>query len=170
MLLIEKISDFKSADIPTHTGVYLYKNAKGEVLYCGKAKNLRSRVKSYFSSQHLLPIKTRRLVAQIRQIDWIIVDNEIEALLLENRLIKQHQPKYNIVLKDAKTFAYIALSKERFPRLFSTRKPTAKMDVFGAYTNGSLRFELQKMVMQIFKLRDCKTLPKKPCLNFYINR
>lgn len=170
MLLIEKISDFKSSDIPTHTGVYLYKNATGEVLYCGKAKNLRSRVKSYFSSQHLLPIKTRRLVAQIRQIDWIIVDNEIEALLLENRLIKEYQPKYNIVLKDAKTFAYIALSKDAFPRIFSTRKPTEKMDVFGAYTNGSLRFELQKMVMQIFKLRDCKTLPKKACLNFYIHR
>ncbi len=170
MLLIEKISDFKSSDIPTHTGVYLYKNEIGDVLYCGKAKNLRSRVKSYFSSQHLLPIKTRRLVAQIRQIDWIIVDNEIEALLLENRLIKQHQPKYNIVLKDAKTFAYIALSKDKFPRIFSTRKPTAKMDVFGAYTDGSLRFELQKMVIQIFKLRDCKTLPQKACLNFYINR
>jgi excinuclease ABC subunit C len=170
MLLIEKISDFKSSDIPTHTGVYLYKNAAGDVLYCGKAKNLRSRVKSYFSNQHLLPIKTRRLVAQIRQIDWIIVDNEIEALLLENRLIKQYQPKYNIVLKDSKTFAYIALSKDTFPRIFSTRKPTAKMDVFGAYTNRCLRFELQKMVMQIFKLRDCKTLPQKACLNFYINR
>ena len=170
MLLIEKISDFKSGDIPTSTGVYLYKNTTGDVLYCGKAKNLRARVKSYFSSQHLLPIKTRRLVAQIRQIDWIIVDNEIEALLLENRLIKQYQPKYNIVLKDAKTFAYIALSKDLFPRIFSTRKPSAKMDVFGAYTNGRLRFELQKMVMQIFKLRDCKTLPQKACLNFYINR
>ena len=170
MLLIEKISDFKSSDIPTHTGIYLYKNATGEVLYCGKAKNLRARVKSYFSSQHLLPIKTRRLVAQIRQIDWIIVDNEIEALLLENRLIKQHQPKYNIVLKDAKTFAYIALSKDAFPRIFSTRKPTAKIDVFGAYTDGNLRRELQKLVMQQFKLRDCKTLPQKACLNFYIHR
>ncbi|MGB4498144.1 MAG: excinuclease ABC subunit UvrC [Methylococcaceae bacterium] len=170
MIQLEKISDFKSVDIPTNTGVYLYKNATGEVLYCGKAKNLRSRVKSYFSSQHLLPIKTRGLVAQIRQIDWIIVDNEIEALLLENRLIKQHKPKYNIVLKDAKTFAYIALSKDSFPRIFSTRKPTAKMDVFGAYTDGNLRRELQKLVIQIFKLRDCRTFPKKACLNFYINR
>lgn len=170
MLKIEKISDFNSANVPTNTGVYLYKNEVGEVLYCGKAKNLRARVKSYFSSQHLLPIKTRRLVAQIRQIDWIIVDNEIEALLLENRLIKQHQPKYNIVLKDAKTFAYIALSKEAFPRIFSTRKPSAKMDVFGAFTDGNLRRELQKMVLQIFKLRDCRTLPKKACLNFYIHK
>ena len=170
MLQIEKISDFNSSNIPTQTGVYLYKNASDDVLYCGKAKNLRARVKSYFSSQHLLPIKTRRLVAQIRQIDWIIVDNEVEALLLENRLIKQHQPKYNVVLKDAKTFAYIALSKDAFPRIFSTRKPTAKMEVFGAYTNGTTRHELQKMVIQLFKLRDCRTLPKKACLNFYINR
>lgn len=170
MFKIEKISDFKSAEIPTSTGVYLYKNEKGDVLYCGKAKNLRARVKSYFSNQHLLPIKTRRLVAQIRQIDWIIVDNEIEALLLENRLIKQHQPKYNIVLKDAKTFAYLALSKDTFPRIFSTRKPTAKMAVFGAFTDGNLRRELQKIVIQLFKLRDCKTLPKKACLNFYIHR
>lgn len=170
MLKIEKISDFKSSEIPTQTGVYLYKNEQGDILYCGKAKNLRARVKSYFSSQHLLPIKTRRLVAQIRQIDWIIVDNEIEALLLENRLIKQHQPKYNIVLKDAKTFAYIALSKETFPRIFSTRKPSAKMEVFGAFTDGNLRRELQKIVIQLFQLRDCKTLPKKACLNFYIQR
>ena len=74
MIFIDAIRDFKSADVPSKTGVYLYKNAEGDVLYCGKAKNLRARVKSYFSSQHLLPIKTRRLVVQIRQIDWIIVD------------------------------------------------------------------------------------------------
>ena len=170
MIFIDAIRDFKSADVPSKTGVYLYKNAEGDVLYCGKAKNLRARVKSYFSSQHLLPIKTRRLVVQIRQIDWIIVDNEVEALMLENRLIKQYQPKYNIALKDAKTFAYIALSKDAYPRIFTTRKPTAKMEVFGAYTGGHLRAELQRMVIQIFKLRDCKTLPKKACLNFHIHR
>ena len=170
MIVINHYREFKSADVPSKTGVYLYKNAQGDVIYCGKAKNLRARVKSYFSSQHLLPLKTRRLVTQIRQIEWIIVDNEVDALLLENRLIKQYQPKYNIALKDAKTFAYIALSKEAFPRIFTTRKPTPNMAVFGAYTDGHLRVALQKMVIELFQLRDCKTLPKKACLNFHIQR
>ncbi|MFZ2725416.1 MAG: excinuclease ABC subunit UvrC [Methylococcaceae bacterium] len=170
MLTIKSPQDLNPADIPTQTGVYLYKDANDTIIYCGKAKNLRARIKSYFSAQHLLPLKTRRLVAQIKQIEWIIVANEVEALLLENRLIKQHQPKYNILLKDAKTFAYIALTKDSFPRIFSTRKPTLKMDVFGAYTDNNLRYELQNMVIAFFKLRDCKTLPKKACLNFYINR
>lgn len=170
MITIEKLSDFNSANIPTQTGVYLYKDGNDSIIYCGKAKNLRARIKSYFGAQHLLPLKTRRLVTQIKKIEWIIVENEVEALLLENRLIKQHQPKYNILLKDAKTFAYIALSKDNFPRIFSTRKPTIKMDVFGAYTDNNLRYELQNMVISLFKLRDCKSLPKKACLNFYINR
>ncbi len=170
MLLDLLLTPFKSSKIPVNTGVYIYRNNESEVLYCGKAKNLRNRIKSYFSNSESLSTKTYQLIKNTRFIDWIIVDNEVEALLLENRLIKQHQPKYNVLLKDAKTFSYLALTKERFPRLCVTRKPNAKLDTFGAYTNTHLRRELQMLVMQIFKLRDCKNLPKKACLNFYINR
>ena len=113
--------DFKSQDIPTNPGVYLYRDEAGEILYIGKAKSLRSRVKSYFSSIDQ-PAKTRQLVLHIRSIDWIIVNNEVEALLLENKLVKQHTPKYNIDLKDAKTFAYISLTREPYPRILTSRK------------------------------------------------
>ena len=170
MIHISSPDTFRSIEVPPLTGVYLYKSADDTIIYCGKAKNLRTRIKSYFSNIALLPLKTRLLVSQIRYIDWIIVGNELEALLLENRLIKQHQPKYNINLKDGKTFAYIAFSKDKFPRIFSTRKPTNKMDVFGAYTDNHLRRELHKIIIDLFKIRDCKKLPAKACLNFYINR
>jgi excinuclease ABC subunit C len=91
MIQITCPSDFKSSDIPTDPGVYLYRDETGEILYVGKAKSLRSRVKSYFSSSDQ-PAKTRQLVLRIRNIDWIVVNNEVEALLLENKLVKQHWP------------------------------------------------------------------------------
>ena len=114
MIQLTSTSDFKSCDIPTDPGVYLFRDQKNKILYIGKAVNLRFRVRSYFSDANQ-PIKTRQLVSRIRIIVWIIVNNETEALLLENRLVKQHSPKYNVSLKDAKTFAYIALTKETFP-------------------------------------------------------
>ena len=127
MIQITSPSDFRSSDIPTAPGVYLYRDEAGEILYVGKAKSLRSRVKSYFSpSDH--PIKTMRLVLRIRQIDWVIVNNEVEALLLENKLIKQHTPKYNVNLKDAKTYAYISLTRENFPRILTSRKVSRKLE------------------------------------------
>jgi excinuclease ABC subunit C len=113
---------FNSSDIPTHPGIYIFKNDKKEILYIGKAKNLRSRVRSYFSNSKQSK-KTKQLVQHIQNIDWIVVGSEVEALLLENKMIKEYTPKYNIDLKDAKTFAYIALSREPYPRIFSTRKP-----------------------------------------------
>jgi excinuclease ABC subunit C len=161
-------SAFKSSDIPTDPGVYLYRNEKGEILYIGKAKNLRSRVKSYFSNSADKPLKTRQLVAKIRQIDWIIVNNEVEALLLENKLIKQHTPKYNLNLKDAKTYAYIALTREPFPRIFASRKVSRKLESFGPYTEGFIRQDLQRLVVRVFKLRTCRKLPKRACLNYHI--
>src|SRR4030067_2367178 len=103
MIPLVNPSDFKSSDIPPSPGVYLFKDKNGDILYIGKAKSLRSRVRTYFSSSDQ-PAKTRQLVARIRSIDWIVLNNEGEALLLEDKLGKPHTPKHNINLKDAKTF------------------------------------------------------------------
>ena len=168
MIQITCSSDFKSSDIPTDPGVYLYRDETGEILYVGKAKSLRSRVKSYFSSSDQ-PAKTRQLVSRIRNIDWIVVNNEVEALLLENKLVKQHWPKYNVNLKDAKTFAYISLTREDFPRVLTSRKVARKLESFGPYTDGFTRQDLQRLVVRVFKLRTCKTLPKRACLNYHIH-
>jgi excinuclease ABC subunit C len=172
-LVVERVisisapSQFNSSEIPTEPGVYLFKDDKGEIIYIGKAKNLRSRVRCYFSSSEQSQ-KTQHLVPKIRTIEWIIVGNEVEALLLENKLVKRHKPKYNVNLKDAKTYAYIALSKERYPRIFATRKPSSRLDMFGPYTDGYLRRELQRLVIKVFKIRVCKKFPKRACLNFHI--
>jgi excinuclease ABC subunit C len=168
MIQITSASDFKSSDMPTNPGVYLFKNEQGEILYIGKAKSLRARVKSYFSNTDQ-PAKTRQLVSRIRNIDWIIVNNEVEALLLENKLVKQHTPKYNIDLKDAKTFAYISLTKEPYPRILTSRKVSRKLESFGPYTEGFIRQDLQRLVVRVFKLRTCKTMHKRACLNFHIH-
>jgi len=167
MIEIMAPSDFKGSDVPREPGVYLFKDEEGEILYIGKARNLRSRVKSYFTNNDKPP-KTRKLIAQIRNIDWIIVNNEVEALLLENKLVKQHAPKYNISLKDAKTYAYIALTREPFPRIFASRKTSPKLESFGPYTDGFARQDLQRLVVRLFKLRICRKLPKRACLNFHI--
>ena len=168
MIQITSPSDFKSSAIPTNPGVYLFKDEQGEILYVGKAKSLRARVKSYFSNSDQ-PAKTRQLVSRIQNIDWIVVNNEVEALLLENKLVKQHTPKYNVDLKDAKTFAYISLSRERFPRILTSRKVSRKLESFGPYTDGFTRQDLQRLVVRVFKLRTCKTMPKRACLNFHIH-
>ena len=136
MIQITCPSAFKSSDMPTSPGVYLFRDGQGEILYVGKAKSLRSRVKSYFSNTDQ-PAKTRQLVSRIRSIDWIIVNNEVEALLLENKLVKQHTPKYNIDLKDAKTYAYISLTKEPFPRMLMSRKVSRKLDPSDHLLRGS---------------------------------
>ena len=168
MIGIKNRSDFDGQLVPTGPGVYLFKDNAGNVLYCGKAKNLRNRVGNYFSNPENLTIKTRHLVSKIENIDWIVVRTEVEALILENKLIKQYSPKYNINLKDAKTFAYIAFTKDKFPRVLSSRKTGPKLDSFGPYTDATRRRELEKLVVSIFKLRTCRTLPKRECLNYHI--
>jgi excinuclease ABC subunit C len=168
MIKLSSSSDFKSSDIPTDPGVYIYRDEADQILYVGKAKNLRARVKSYFSSIDQ-PAKTRQLLLHIRSIDWIIVNTEVEALLLENKLIKQHTPKYNIDLKDAKSYAYISLTREPFPRVLTSRKVSRKLESFGPYTEGFTRQDLQRAVVRVFKLRTCKTMHKRACLNFHIH-
>src|SRR5258708_34403387 len=112
----------KVAQLPLLPGVYLYKDAHGTVLYVGKAKNLRSRVRSYFNEDRLAERKTGTLIAEARDIDFIEVDNEKEALALENNLIKQWKPRFNVLLRDDKTYPYIKLWNEKYPRVFVTQR------------------------------------------------
>lgn len=153
--------------VPTHPGVYLFKNKEGEIIYVGKAKNLKNRVRSYFDSSQK-SAKTHVLVKNIAQMDHIIVDNEVEALLLENQLIKRHQPKYNIALKDDKSYAYIKVTKETYPIVISTRRKTRKGEFFGPFTDGFARKTLVDLLNKHYKLCTKKDRKKGPCLNYHL--
>ena len=156
------------SQIPKSPGCYIYKDLDGNIIYIGKAKNLVNRIRSYFSSPEQQSIKTKHLVSKIHEIEWIVVDNEVEALLLENNLIKKHRPKYNIDLKDNKRYAYIKITDERFPRILTIRKVTKDGTYFGPYTDGFQRVQLIRTAVSIFKIRTCKTMPKHACLNYHI--
>src|SRR5712671_6191261 len=112
----------KAAQLPLSPGVYLYKDAHGKVIYVGKAKSLRSRVRSYFADDRVEDAKTDTLVAEACDVDYILVDNEKEALALENNLIKQWKPRFNILLRDDKTYPYVKLTSEKYPRVYVTRR------------------------------------------------
>ena len=141
--------------LPNDPGVYQYYNAEGNLLYIGKAKSLRKRVSSYFNKVHDSH-KTNVLVKQIADIKYIVVETEYDALLLENNLIKKHQPKYNILLKDDKTYPWIAIRHEDFPRVMVTRKPVKDGSVyFGPYASGTMMYTLLDLIKELFKLRTC---------------
>ena len=141
--------------LPNDPGVYQYYNAEGSLLYIGKAKSLRKRVGSYFNKVHDNH-KTNVLVKQIADIKYIVVETEYDALLLENNLIKKHQPKYNILLKDDKTYPWIAIRHEDFPRVMVTRKPVKDGSVyFGPYASGTMMYTLLDLIKELFKLRTC---------------
>ncbi len=161
--------DIKSISIPKSPGIYLMKDSDGQIIYIGKAKSLQSRVSSYFTKNRTSP-KTELLVKKIADIEFILTDNETEALLLENRLIKKHQPKYNIWLKDAKQYASIKITDERYPRIISTRRVTKQGEYFGPYTDGPSRVQIVRLCQDLFKLRTCKTMPKRVCLQYHIKR
>src|SRR3989344_3141896 len=143
--------------LPTTPGCYLFKNKAGTILYIGKAKNLHNRVRSYFHGAH--DSKTMQLATQVVGIDFIVTDNEVEALLLEARLIKQHQPKYNIELKGGVRYAYIRLTNEEFPRLESVRLFKRTDTVFGPFAVGFARKNLINIANSLFKLRVGKRKP-----------
>jgi excinuclease ABC subunit C len=155
--------------------VYLYKDAYGKVIYVGKAKNLRNRVRSYFNDDRLADAKTGTLIGEARQIDFIQVDNEKEALALENNLIKQYKPRYNILLRDDKTYPYIKLTGEKYPRVYVTRR--LKKDgstYYGPYFPGNLAHRLVSFIHRHFKVPSCNIdLTRKhshPCLEYHIHR
>jgi excinuclease ABC subunit C len=165
----------RAAELPTSPGVYLYKDAHGAVIYVGKAKNLRARVRSYFLDERLADVKTGTLIHDARHIDFIQVDNEKEALALENNLIKQWKPRYNILLRDDKTYPYIKLTAERYPRVYVTRR--LKKDgstYYGPYFPGNLAHRLVHFIHRHFKVPSCNVdLTRKhthPCLEYHIHR
>lgn len=151
--------DYKKqlANLPHKPGVYQYYDAAGLLIYIGKAKDLRQRVASYFVDSKDHPAKTRVLVSKIQQISFTIVETELEALLLENNLIKQHQPRYNVLLKDDKTYPSIAIKKEDFPRVLATRKLIKDGSTyFGPYASLPMMHAMLDLIRQLFPLRSCK--------------
>jgi excinuclease ABC subunit C len=154
--------------IPHSPGCYLYSDEAGTIIYVGKAKDLRKRVTSYFRKKDH-DVKTRNLVALIASVDLMVTDTETEALLLENNLIKKHQPKYNIDLKDAKRYAYIEITKEPFPRIGIERQ-TRREDAtyFGPFVSATERDAILRVIKRIFLLRSCRKLPKRACLRYHM--
>ena len=166
----------KIRTLPTSAGVYLYKNAEGEVIYVGKAKNLRSRVRSYFLEGASENAKTGTLVREAVDLDYIVVDNEKEALALENNLIKQKKPRYNILLRDDKSYPYIKLTMgERYPRVYATRRLRKDGSLyFGPYFPTSLAYRIVDLIHRNFLIPSCKIdlnrNHSRPCLQYYIGR
>jgi excinuclease ABC subunit C len=165
----------KIKTLPMQAGVYLYKNAEGQIIYVGKAKSLRARVRQYFLEANQADAKTGSLMREAVDVDYIIVDNEAEALALENNLIKQNQPRFNILLRDDKTYPYIKLTKERYPRVYVTRR--LKKDgsqYFGPYFPANLAHRLVDVIHRSFLIPSCKVdltrYHPRPCLQYYIKR
>jgi excinuclease ABC subunit C len=170
--LLERISH-----LPESPGVYLWKDGSGTVLYVGKAKRLRSRVRSYVGQEHLESIKTRALMSQVDSVETIILPTEEAALILEANLIKEHHPKYNIALRDDKSYPYIKVTvQEAFPRVYVTRHLVNDgARYFGPYTDVAAMRRALNVVKRIFTVRSCnydmpKVMPDRPCLDYHIGR
>ncbi|MBP1762359.1 MAG: Excinuclease subunit, partial [Firmicutes bacterium] len=159
--------------VPLQPGVYLFKDQEGGVIYVGKAKILRNRLRSYFQSpEHLLP-KVKAMMMRVADFDYVISSSEVEALILENNLIKAYQPRYNILLRDDKTYPYIKISAEKYPRISIVRESKDKVSrYYGPYTEVGNVKETLKLLNNIFPLRTCKNLKEqtRPCLNFDLGK
>ena len=160
--------------VPSQPGCYLYYDKEGEIIYVGKAKNLKRRVYSYFHKQHD-SVKTNVLVSQIERLEYIITDSEVEALILESHLIKKHKPRYNILLKDDKKYPYFLITDEDFPRIQVVRKKNLNPDkgrFYGPYTDVGAMYATLDFLKRLFPLKQCKT-PKfsnRPCLYYHIGK
>lgn len=152
--------------LPSNPGCYLFLDKGKNIIYIGKAKNLKKRVASYFAKKHENE-KTKALVSSIESVDFIVTNNEVEAFILENNLIKKNKPKYNIDLRDSKGYAYIELTNERFPGFVIARKKE-NGKYFGPFTSAQSRDYIIHLLSKSFKLRTCKRLPKKECIRFHI--
>lgn len=164
--------DFTHYHIPEKSGCYIFRDKNNGVIYVGKAKNLKKRVASYFRKD-IIDSKTQRLVDGIDSLDFIITPDEVAALLLESKLIKQHKPKYNIILKDDKSFAYIKITDEEFPRVVVVREKnivSGEKNLFGPYISGDARRETVRLLNKIFLLRVCKKLPKRACILYHLHQ
>ena len=156
--------------LPDNPGCYLMKDIDGKVIYVGKAKNLKNRVRSYFHGSH--NAKTTKLVSEIHTFDYIITASNKESFVLEINLIKQYDPKYNIMLKDDKTYPFIALTNEKYPRLIVTREARKRNNAkyFGPYPNVRAARTTCNLLNQLFPLRKCRNIPKKECLYYHLGQ
>ena len=157
--------------IPTGPGIYLMKDSNEKIIYIGKAKNLKNRVRSYFSKNQ--NYKTQKLVEKISAIEFVLTDNESEAFLLESNMIKKYRPQFNIELKDQQRYTYLRISNEKYPRLLVTRRTKngkflGKGKTFGPFTQGSSKLLTIGTLRKTFQIRICKTLPKKVCLEYHL--
>ena len=162
----------KLKTLPDSPGVYIMKNAQGKIIYVGKAVVLKNRVRQYFQSNKNHGAKVKAMVAKIVDFETIVTASEVEALILECNLIKKHRPRYNICLKDDKSYPYLKLTlNEDFPRVFVTRRIVDDgSKYFGPYTNSQAVKDSLELLRKLFPLRTCKTLGKRPCLEYHINR
>ena len=163
--------DISKISIPKEPGIYLMKDSKNEIIYIGKAKHLKNRVRSYFLKNQ--NYKTQKLVSKIADIEFVLTDNESEAFLLESNMIKRYRPMYNIELKDQQRYTYLRVTNEKFPRLLVARRTRngdflGKGKIFGPFTKGSSKLLTIGSLRKSFKVRICKTLPKKVCLEYHI--
>lgn len=165
----------KLKSLPTAAGIYLHKNAAGKIIYVGKAKNLRNRVRSYFRKTSSLDYKTRQLVRHIADFEFIVVDNEVEALVLESNLIKKHKPRFNVMLKDDKQYPHLKMTNEPFPRVVITRRIVRDGSLyFGPMLPAALARKTLDLINRTFQLRTCDIeidgrLPR-PCLEYHLKR
>src|SRR5580698_9480051 len=166
----------KIRTLPTQPGVYLYKNAEGEVIYVGKARNLRARVRSYLLAANQANAKTGTLMREAVDLDYILVANEMEALALENNLIKQRKPRFNILLRDDKTYPYVKLTLgDRYPKVFVTRRLRKDGSAYyGPYFPGNLAYRVAEVIHRSFLIPSCKVdlerYHPRACLQYYIHR
>jgi len=163
--------DISKITIPTNPGIYLMKDSGRKIIYIGKAKNLKNRVKSYFLKNQ--NYKTQKLVENISDIEFILTDNESEAFLLESNMIKKHRPRFNIELKDQQRYTYLRISDEKYPRLLVARRTRdgkflGNGKTFGPFTQGSSKLLTIGTLRKAFQIRICKTLPKKVCLEYHL--
>ena len=163
--------DISKITIPTHPGVYIMKDDTGKIIYIGKAKNLRNRVRSYFLKNQ--NYKTQKLVEKISDIEFVLTDNESEAFLLEANMIKRYRPIYNIELKDQQRYTYLRITNEEFPRLMVARRTRTgeflgSGRVYGPFTSGSSKMLSIGLLRKAFKVRICKSLPKEACLEYHL--
>ncbi len=158
--------------LPSNPGCYLMKNSDGVIIYVGKAKDIKKRVNSYFTKNHVG--KTKKLVEEISDIEYLVVSSETEALILELNLIKKHSPKYNVLLRDDKSYPYIELTNEKFPRLYVIRNVNKKKKktsyLFGPYPNVNAARETVNLLNRVYPIRKCNVLPNKPCLYYHIEQ
>jgi excinuclease ABC subunit C len=154
----------KLARTPKQPGCYIFKNESGRIVYIGKARNLRNRVKWYFQAENQIG-KTKELAEEIFAVEFFVTDNEVEALLLESALIKKHQPKYNIQLKSGVRYAYLKITKEKFPRLVTERYVKKGDEIYGPYTSGQARQETIRLADRLFRLRINKRMSKNDLIH-----